>query len=182
VDSVIDSGVVVRGLRSESGGGIEVSELSAMSVNTLVERFERAQAHIEALQEQLAARDAELARVRSNNEWNNSQRIDHIKTIVRLYRELQDAPQQPAPVAWQFYEDKRWWNGDERIPNHRANTEAAGIPVRNLYTASTAMQQEIERLREALEELLYARTDKAEAMAKAALKALAPVEQQEVEK
>jgi hypothetical protein len=36
------------------------------------------------------------------------------------------------PVGWQFYDNGKWFNG---MPgDHRAYTEAAGIPVRDLYT------------------------------------------------
>ena len=37
------------------------------------------------------------------------------------------------PVAWQFFQDGKWWNGGDRIKDHRKNTEAAGYPVRDLY-------------------------------------------------
>lgn len=37
------------------------------------------------------------------------------------------------PVAWQFYDQGRWWNGDDRIKDHRENTENAGYTIRNLY-------------------------------------------------
>lgn len=39
---------------------------------------------------------------------------------------------QGEPVAWQFYQDGKWWNGQE-TNNHLANTEEAGYPVRDLY-------------------------------------------------
>jgi hypothetical protein len=39
---------------------------------------------------------------------------------------------EPAPVqgpcGWQFYQDGKWHNGME-THNHRANTEAAGVPL-----------------------------------------------------
>lgn len=38
-------------------------------------------------------------------------------------------------VAWQFYDNGRWWNGDDRIKDHRKNTESAGYKTRDLYTA-----------------------------------------------
>jgi hypothetical protein len=46
---------------------------------------------------------------------------------------------QPAqePCGWQFYQDGKWHNGME-TSNHRVNTEAAGIPVRNVYPAPPA--------------------------------------------
>lgn len=36
-------------------------------------------------------------------------------------------------VGWQFHQDGKWWNGDDRIKNHRKNTEEAGLPVRDVY-------------------------------------------------
>lgn len=39
------------------------------------------------------------------------------------------------PVGWQFYQDGKWWHGDDRIKDHRKNTEAAGYPVRDVYAA-----------------------------------------------
>ena len=42
---------------------------------------------------------------------------------------------QQEPCGWQFYQDGTWHNGME-TSNHRANTEAAGIPVRNVYTTA----------------------------------------------
>jgi hypothetical protein len=36
------------------------------------------------------------------------------------------------PVAWQFFQDGKWHNGME-VNDHRNHTEAAGVPVRDLY-------------------------------------------------
>ncbi|MCQ4302255.1 hypothetical protein NAV11_20265 [Pseudomonas songnenensis] len=55
--------------------------------------------------------------------------------IDQLTRPAQTEQQ---PVTWQFYQDGKWWNGDDRIKDHRKNTEAAGIPVRDLYAAPIA--------------------------------------------
>lgn len=41
-----------------------------------------------------------------------------------------------VPVGWQFYQDGKWWHGDDRIKDHRKNTEEAGFPVRDVYAAS----------------------------------------------
>jgi len=38
------------------------------------------------------------------------------------------------PVGWQFFQDGKWWNGSDHN-DHRKNTEEAGFPVRELYTA-----------------------------------------------
>lgn len=43
------------------------------------------------------------------------------------------AEQQDGPVGWQFYQDGKWWNGDDRIKDHRDNTEAFGYRTRNVY-------------------------------------------------
>ena len=42
------------------------------------------------------------------------------------------------PVAWQFYQDGKWWNGNDRIQDHLQNTIDAGFKVRNLYAEQTA--------------------------------------------
>ena len=61
-------------------------------------------------------------------------------------------------VAWQFFQDGQWHTGSE-YNNHRANTEATGIPTRNLVpmTATSITQAELDakdaRIRE-LEALL----------------------------
>jgi hypothetical protein len=39
------------------------------------------------------------------------------------------------PVAWQFFEGGKWHNGME-VNDHRKHTEAASVPVRDLYTHS----------------------------------------------
>ena len=36
-------------------------------------------------------------------------------------------------VAWQFFRNGKWHNGMD-INDHRKHTEAAGVPVRDLYT------------------------------------------------
>lgn len=40
-----------------------------------------------------------------------------------------------TPVAWQFLSDGKWHNGDDRIKDHRKNTEEAGYPTRDLYAS-----------------------------------------------
>jgi hypothetical protein len=52
-------------------------------------------------------------------------------------RALQALAAQQEPCGWQFYQDGKWHNGME-INNHRANTEAAGVPVRDVYPTPTA--------------------------------------------
>lgn len=46
--------------------------------------------------------------------------------------------QRAGPVGWQFYQDGRWWSGDDRIKDYRKNTEEAGIPTRDVYATPPA--------------------------------------------
>ena len=46
----------------------------------------------------------------------------------------------PEPVGWQFLQDGKWWNGDDRIKDHRLSTEAAGYPTRNVFASQPAAQ------------------------------------------
>ena len=50
-------------------------------------------------------------------------------------KQVVEALAQPEqePVAWQFFEGGKWHNGME-VNDHRKHTEAAGVPVRDLYT------------------------------------------------
>lgn len=65
---------------------------------------------------------------------------------LRRGDKLYTRPAQGEIVGWQFYQQSKWWNGDYRIKDHRKNTEAAGIPTRDVYTH--ADPAEVERLRE----------------------------------
>jgi hypothetical protein len=57
-------------------------------------------------------------------------------------RTVRIAPQrtEQEPCGWQFYQDGKWHNGME-TNNHRANTESAGIPVRDVYSAPQLTEQ-----------------------------------------
>lgn len=57
---------------------------------------------------------------------------------ARSALDTRPAQTEQQPVSWQFYQDGKWWNGGDRIKDHRKNTEAAGIPVRDLYAAPIA--------------------------------------------
>ena len=63
-----------------------------------------------------------------------AQAIDELMDYIQSIEAT--PPAQPAPVqepcGWQFYQDDKWHNGMDRN-DHRANTEAAGVPVRNVY-------------------------------------------------
>lgn len=55
-----------------------------------------------------------------------------------LNKNLAPAQQgESEPVGWQFYQQGRWWNGDDRIKDHRKNTEEAGIPTRDVFVELT---------------------------------------------
>jgi hypothetical protein len=51
-----------------------------------------------------------------------------MREVQRLGQEIEQ-----KPVAWQFLQNGKWHNGTE-FHSHRKNTEAAGIPIRDLYT------------------------------------------------
>lgn len=64
---------------------------------------------------------------------------DLLGEIERLRAILaQPAEQQDDPVGWQFLDNGQWHNGDDRIKDHRANTEAAGYQTRNVYARPAA--------------------------------------------
>ena len=49
---------------------------------------------------------------------------------------------QGEPVGWQYYQDGKWWNGDDRIHNHRKHTEEARYPIREVYAAPQPEEQQ----------------------------------------
>src|SRR5690554_4810598 len=49
---------------------------------------------------------------------------------------------QGEPVGWQFYQDGKWWHGDDRIKDHRKNTEEAGYLTRDVYAAPQPADQQ----------------------------------------
>ena len=76
--------------------------------------------------------------------------VTHEMISAALEAALAAAPQ-PAHspdggdvAGWQFYQDGKWHNGDDRIKDHRANTEAAGIPVRDVYTHPAQSRNELQ--------------------------------------
>jgi hypothetical protein len=58
----------------------------------------------------------------------------HEAAITALRTAIAEAEKQ-EPCGWQFYQNGEWNNGME-TNNHRENTEAAGIPTRNVYPAA----------------------------------------------
>lgn len=57
--------------------------------------------------------------------------------VLGIYKAMLSATPavQGEPVGWQYYQDGKWWHGDDRIKDHRKNTEEAGFPVRDVYAA-----------------------------------------------
>jgi|SRR5690554_6847242 len=72
--------------------------------------------------------------------YNDHLSEDAAREVYQAFRSVAPAVQ-AEPVGWQFYEDGRWWNGDDRIKDHRKNTEAAGVPVRDVYAAPQPTEQ-----------------------------------------
>src|SRR5690554_7431403 len=96
-----------------------------------------------------AAKEEELERVhgilkaaQSRSDWGCS--------ACEMYQGVADALASPAaapavqeePVGWQYYQDGKWWHGDDRIKDHRKNTEEAGYPIREVYAAPQPAEQQ----------------------------------------
>jgi hypothetical protein len=75
--------------------------------------------------------------------------------------ELQ-ALQSGEPVGWQFYEGGKWYYGTDMPKDHRLHTEAAGIPVRDLYTTGCGVVDVNQQLVEAL--LLFVQNNSVRAL------------------
>lgn len=58
-----------------------------------------------------------------------------LRARLAKYEDAQGVPLS-KPVWWQFYQDGEWHNGYKNVPNHRADTEAAGYLTRDLYAGS----------------------------------------------
>jgi hypothetical protein len=67
-----------------------------------------------------------------NGDWKPDGACDPDLTIQSLKHAIKEWESQ-EPVAWQFLQNGKWHNGTE-FHSHRKNTEAAGIPIRDLYT------------------------------------------------
>ena len=63
----------------------------------------------------------------------HTMRMCEIAWANGAYKERETLAQTQEPVAWQFFEGGKWHNGME-VNDHRKHTEAAGVPVRDLYT------------------------------------------------
>jgi hypothetical protein len=63
--------------------------------------------------------------------------------VLAAITALRQLLEQPTPVqepcGWQFYQDGKWHNGMD-TNDHRANTEAAGFPVRDVYPEPQPVQ------------------------------------------
>ena len=61
------------------------------------------------------------------------------EAIAAVREARAEQPAQQEPCGWQFYQEGKWHNGME-TNNHRANTEAAGVPVRDVYPSPQPAQ------------------------------------------
>jgi len=73
-----------------------------------------------------------LGALESKDTWGSSIREAKERASTALREALAEQPAQQEPCGWQFFQDGKWHNGME-TNNHRANTEAAGVPVRDVY-------------------------------------------------
>lgn len=58
--------------------------------------------------------------------------MDLARKQAQRIAELEQQLSALVPCGWQFYQDGKWNNGME-VNNHRQNTEAAGIPIRDVF-------------------------------------------------
>lgn len=80
--------------------------------------------------------------VKAITEWCKRRNLCTADARVETWRE-DIATQQGwklVPVGWQFYQDGKWWNGDDQIKDHRKNTEEAGFRVRDVYATPQTKQ------------------------------------------
>jgi len=55
-----------------------------------------------------------------------------VDELTKAYKALLEAQPVQEPCGWQFYQDGKWHNGMDNN-DHKANTVAAGFPVRDVY-------------------------------------------------
>jgi hypothetical protein len=104
--------------------------------------------------EQWAADKSFMLRVNDRDGY-----VGYVNVREMALEAWQAALQSGEPVGWQFYDNGNWFNG---MPgDHRANTEAAGVPVRDLYTTpqpvvdvNQKLVRKYEKLEPALEALV----------------------------
>ena len=84
----------------------------------------------------------EYQSLHSHPEWVEDNKYRR-KPQVILINGHQSAAQgwKLVPVGWQFYEDGKWWNGDDRNKDHRKNTEEASYPIRDVYAVEQQSAQ-----------------------------------------
>ena len=75
---------------------------------------------------------AELDSMAANGTPTQKRAMAVVRNLLLCWQRTQAAA---VPVGWQFYQDGKWWNGDDRVKDHRKNTVAAGVPVRDVYAA-----------------------------------------------
>jgi len=68
-----------------------------------------------------------------DKQWQCSEvwSLEESQEAAEALRQLLEQPVQ-EPCGWQFYQDGKWHNGMDSN-DHRANTMAAGFPVRDVY-------------------------------------------------
>lgn len=110
----------------------------------------------ELLQVAPAVQGEPVAEVRIENDyWNRGHFYEGYRKELKAVSSIQGLPvgtklyttPQPAPetqmevVGWQFHQDGKWRNGDDRIKDHKKNTQEAGFRVRDVYAAPQPAEQ-----------------------------------------
>lgn len=79
--------------------------------------------------------------------------IERVETALQLHQAATE--QSSEAVAWQFYDQGAWHNGNDKVKDHRKNTEGAGIPTRDLYTHPQPAPAVPDGWRTMLQRLIY---------------------------
>ena len=83
-----------------------------------------------------------IAASHATNPWHwRDARQDAVDASIAIDKALAEQRAQQEPCGWQFFQDGKWHNGMD-VNDHRRHTEAAGVPVRDVYPSPQPAQQE----------------------------------------
>lgn len=102
------------------------------------------------LRQQLA--EAEHQRDRASEDYERT--MHRVGQLESQLAATEGCVERGEPVAWQFYQDGKWHNGNDSIADHRKNTESAGMPTRDLYAGAPPAQSAVPPEREMLQRIV----------------------------
>ena len=93
---------------------------------------------------------------------NEGLRLDDWPKIGCVNHDCDQCKAAQEPVAWQFFQGGKWHNG-MAFNDHRKHTEAAGVPVRDLYPSPPAQRTWVgltdEEIRSIFQQMFDAKAD-----------------------